>query len=65
MLLLGRLTASGSQNAHLLSSDAERDLLAAAMRARIDTVARDLVVLPAGTELTEYAAYCTALTAAG
>ncbi len=65
MLLLGRLTASGSQNAHLLSSDAERDLLAAAMRARIDAVARDLVVLPAGTELTEYAAYCTALTAAG
>jgi GTP-binding protein EngB required for normal cell division len=65
MLLLGRLTASGSQNAYLLTSDPERELLAAAMRARIDAVARDLVVLPAGTELTEYAAYCTALTAAG
>jgi GTP-binding protein EngB required for normal cell division len=65
MLLLGWLTASGSLNAHLLSSDAERELMAAAMRARIDAVARDLVVLPAGTELTEYAAYCTALTAAG
>ena len=65
MLLLGWLTASGSQNAHLLSSDREREQMAAAMRARIDAVARDLVVLPAGLELAEYAAYCTALTAAG
>jgi GTP-binding protein EngB required for normal cell division len=65
MLLLGWLTASGSQNAHLLSSDREREQMAAAMRARIDAVARDLVVLPAGLELAGYAAYCTALTAAG
>ena len=65
MLLLGWLTASGSQNAVLLSSDREREQMAAAMRARIDAVARDLVALPAGIELTEYAAFCTALTAAG
>jgi hypothetical protein len=65
MLLLGWLTASGSQNAVMLSADREREQMAAAMRARIDAVARDLVVLPAGLELAEYAAYCTALTAAG
>jgi len=64
MLLLGVLTASGSQNAVLLSSDREREHTAAAMRNRIDGVARDLVLLPAGTELTEYARFCTALTAA-
>ena len=64
MLLLGVLTASGSQNAVLLSSDRERQHMAAAMRNRIDSVARDLVLLPAGTELTEYARFCTALTAA-
>jgi len=65
MLLLGWLTASGSQNAVMLSSDREREHMAAAMRARIDAVARDLVLLPAGTELIEYASFCTALTAAG
>ena len=64
MLLLGVLTASGSQNAVMLSSDREREHMAAAMRNRIDGVARDLVLLPAGTELTEYASFCTALTAA-
>ena len=64
MLLLGVLTASGSQNAVMLSSDREHEHTAAAMRNRIDGVARDLVLLPAGTELTEYARFCTALTAA-
>jgi GTP-binding protein EngB required for normal cell division len=64
MLLLGVLTASGSQNAVMLSSDREREHTADAMRNRIDGVARDLVLLPAGTELTEYARFCTALTAA-
>jgi GTP-binding protein EngB required for normal cell division len=64
MLLLGVLTASSSQNAVMLSSDREREHMAAAMRNRIDGVARDLVLLPAGTELTEYARFCTALTAA-
>ena len=65
MLLLGWLTASGSQNAVMLSADREREQMAAVMRARIDAVARDLVMLPAGLELAGYAAYCTALTAAG
>jgi GTP-binding protein EngB required for normal cell division len=64
-LLLGWLTATGSQNAVTLAFDREREQIAAAMRARIDAVARDLVVIPAGTELMEYARFCTELTAAG
>jgi hypothetical protein len=63
-LLLGWLTATGSQNAVTLAFDREREQIAAAMRARIDAVARDLVVIPAGTELMEYARFCTELTAA-
>ena len=64
-LLLGWLTATGSQNAVTLASDREREQIAAAMRSRIDAVARDLVVIPAGTELTTYTEFCTGLTAAG
>ena len=64
-LLLGWLTATGSQNAVTLAFDREREQIAAAMRAHIDAVARDLVVIPAGAELTEYARFCTELTAAG
>jgi hypothetical protein len=63
-LLLGWLTATGSQNAVTLASDREREQIAAAMRSRIDAVARDLVVIPAGTELTTYTEFCTELTAA-
>src|SRR6201999_3250286 len=63
-LLLGWLTATGSQNAVTLAFDREREQIAAAMRARIDAGARDLVVIPAGTELLEYARFCTELTAA-
>ena len=63
-LLLGWLTATGSQNAVTLAFDREREQIAAAMRARIDAVARDLVVIPAGTELMEYARFCTELTVA-
>ncbi len=65
LLLLGWLTASGSQNAVMLSSDRERENLAAIMRSRIDAVARDLVVTPAGAELSGYAQFCTGLVAAG
>jgi hypothetical protein len=64
MLLLGWLTTSGSQNVVTLSADRERERLEAVMRARIDAVARDLIVIPAGTELAEYAKFCTDLTAA-
>ena len=63
-LLLGWLTATGSQNAVTLAFDREREQIAAAMRAHIDAVARDLVVIPAGAELTEYARFCTELTVA-
>jgi len=65
LLLLGWLTASGSQNAVMLSSDREREHMAAIMRSRIDAVARDLVVTPAGAELSGYAQFCTGLVAAG
>jgi hypothetical protein len=64
-LLLGWLTATGSQNAVTLAFDREREQIAAVMRAHIDAVARDLVVIPAGAELTEYARFCTELTTAG
>jgi GTP-binding protein EngB required for normal cell division len=63
-LLLGWLTATGSQNAVTLASDREREQIAAAMRSRIDAVARDLVVIPAGAELTTYTEFCGELTAA-
>ena len=65
LLLLGWLTASGSQNAVMLSSDREREHMAAIMRSRIDAVARDLVVTPTGAELSGYAQFCTGLVAAG
>jgi GTP-binding protein EngB required for normal cell division len=64
-LLLGWLTATGSRNAVTLASDREREQIAAVMRSRIDVVARDLVVIPAGAELTTYTAFCTELTAVG
>jgi GTP-binding protein EngB required for normal cell division len=65
LLLLGWLTGSGSQNAVMLSSDREREHMAAIMRSRIDTVARDLVVTPTGAELSKYAKFCTGLVAGG
>ena len=65
LLLLGWLTASGSQNAVMLSSDREREHMAAIMYSRIDAVARDLVVTPTGAELSGYAQFCTGLVAAG
>jgi len=65
LLLLGWLTASGSQNAVMLSSDREREHMAANMRSRIDAVARDLVVTPTGAELSGYAQFCTGLVDAG
>ncbi len=65
LLLLGWLTASGSQNAVMLSSDREREHMAATMRSRIDAVARDLVVTPTGAELSGYAQFCAGLVAAG
>ena len=65
LLLLGWLTSSGSQNAVMLSSDREREHMAAIMRSRIDAVARDLVVTPTGAELGGYAQFCAGLVAAG
>ena len=65
LLLLGWLTASGSQNVVTLSADREREAVARLMRARIDDVARELVIVPAGSELAEYARFCAGLTAAG
>jgi GTP-binding protein EngB required for normal cell division len=64
VLLLGWLTASGSQNVVMLSMDRERERMAAATQARIDAVARALVVMPAYSELAEYARFCAELTTA-
>jgi GTP-binding protein EngB required for normal cell division len=64
MLLLGWLTASGSQNVVMLSADRERERIAAVTRAHIDAVALALVVIPTGGELAEYARFCAELTTA-
>jgi GTP-binding protein EngB required for normal cell division len=64
LLLLGWLTASGSQNVVTLAADRERERMEILLREHIDAVARDLVVIPAGSELAEYARFCAELTAA-
>ncbi|HYZ57271.1 MAG TPA: GTPase [Streptosporangiaceae bacterium] len=64
MFLLGWLTASGSQNVVMLSADRERERMAATTQAHIVAVARALVVIPAYSELAEYARFCTELTTA-
>jgi energy-coupling factor transporter ATP-binding protein EcfA2 len=52
--LLGWLTASGAQNMVLLAADRERDALESRLRDQASAVAHDLVLIPAGRELTEY-----------
>jgi GTP-binding protein EngB required for normal cell division len=52
--LLGWLTASGAQNMVLLAADRERDAVEARLRNQASAVARDLILVPAGRELTEY-----------
>jgi GTP-binding protein EngB required for normal cell division len=53
-LLLGFLTSAGCQNMVLLAADREREHAEQAMRERVATVARDLVIVPTGEEIGEY-----------
>jgi hypothetical protein len=62
-LLLGPVTASGCQNLVVLATDKERERTEAAMRARVEAVAREMVVLPTARELADYARFCAELAA--
>lgn len=53
-LLLGWLTTSGSMNVVRIAAARERERLEEAMRARMAMVGRDLVLVPATQELSEY-----------
>jgi len=64
VLLLGWLTASGCQNMALVAAEHERVRAEDDMRGRVSAVARDLVVFPAGHEISEYERFRMALTAA-
>jgi GTP-binding protein EngB required for normal cell division len=54
ILLLGWLTASGCMNLVRVAAEQEQQHVAAAMRARMAVVARELVVLPVEQELFEF-----------
>jgi hypothetical protein len=64
MLLLGWLTASGCSNMVMLAAERERERAEQQMRSRVDAVARELVLMPAGVELVEYERFRTELAAA-
>ena len=53
-LILGWLTATGCMNLVRAAAGRERELLLETMRARIGTVAAEMVLAPADQELTEY-----------
>jgi len=57
MLLLGYLTAAGCQNISLLAAEREREHAEQAMREQVASVARDLVLVPVGQEITQYERY--------
>jgi hypothetical protein len=60
-LLLGWLTASGCTNLVRSSATRERSRVQEAMRAKLERVAREMVLLPAGQELSEYRRFCSEL----
>jgi hypothetical protein len=64
VLLLGWLTASGCSNMVMLAAERERERAEQQMRSRVDAVARDLVLMPAGAELVEYERFRTELATA-
>jgi hypothetical protein len=64
MLLLGWLTASGCSNMVMLAAERERERAEQQMRSRVDAVARELVLMPAGVELVEYERFRTELAGA-
>ena len=64
VLLLGWLTASGCQNMVLVAAEREQERAETEMSARVAATARDLVLAPAGREITEYERFRTSLEAA-
>ena len=63
VLVLGWLTASGCHNMALAAAEHEQARAADGMRERVTTVARDLVLRPAGSEIAEYERFRVALSA--
>jgi GTP-binding protein EngB required for normal cell division len=57
LLLLGYLTAAGCQNISVLAAERERERSEQAMREQVASVARDLVLVPVGQEITQYERY--------
>jgi len=64
LLLLGSLISSWCQNMVILAADRERDQAVQTIRSRIETVTRELVLVPTGKELTDYERFRTELAAA-
>jgi hypothetical protein len=64
VLVLGWLTASGCHNMALAAVEREQARAADGMRERVESVARDLVLTPAGREIAEYERFRVALSAA-
>jgi GTP-binding protein EngB required for normal cell division len=64
VLVLGWLTASGCHNMALAAVEREQARAADGMRERVQSVARDLVLTPAGREIAEYERFRAALSAA-
>jgi GTP-binding protein EngB required for normal cell division len=54
LLLLGFLTAAGSQNVSVLAAEHERQRAEQAMREQVAAAARDLVLVPVGQEIAQY-----------
>jgi energy-coupling factor transporter ATP-binding protein EcfA2 len=54
LLVLGFLTAVGCKNMTVAAAEREREAAERTMRDRVSEVTRDLVLLPAGREITQY-----------
>ncbi|HEX3955945.1 MAG TPA: GTPase [Trebonia sp.] len=64
VLILGWLTASGCHNMALAAAEREQARAAEGMREQVASVARDLVLQPAGREIAEYERFRVALSGA-
>ena len=54
LLVLGYLTAVGCRNMTVAAAEREREAAERAMRDRVSDVTRDLVLVPTGSEITQY-----------
>jgi hypothetical protein len=54
LLVLGFLTAVGCKNMTVAAAERERETAETAMRDRVADVTRDLVLVPTGSEITQY-----------